>query len=60
MFWVCFPPPSLNRAWDRLRRSYEHSTIGDFGAKHWQKTRPKLYLQNKTRQNKTKQKQTIK
>ena len=30
MFWVCFPPPYLNRAGDRLWRSYKQTTIGDF------------------------------
>ena len=30
MFWVCSPLPSLNRAGDRLRRSYKQTTIGDF------------------------------
>ena len=37
MVWVCFPPPYLNRAGDRLRRIYVHSTIGDFWAKNWPK-----------------------
>ena len=30
MFWVCYPPPYLNRTGDRLWRSYKQTTIGDF------------------------------
>ena len=47
MFWVCFPPPSLNRAGDRLRRSYKQTTIGELSRALEKKLGSKSSLQNR-------------
>ena len=47
MFWVCFPPPYLNRAGDRLRRSYKQATIGELSRALEKKLGSKSSLQNR-------------